>query len=244
MTERSFEAYLAHVARSAGSLVIDGDLFDFWFEWQTVIPRRGFRVLAALAGVRDAGVPIVWVAGNHDCWGGAVLREDVGVEYHASGAWRGTIAGWSARVEHGDGLREREDRRYRAIRPVMRSPLAIRMFRALHPDLATWIAVGSSQASRNYSSRDGGRGLRDVGARELARDPSLELLVHGHSHVAALDRVPGAGVLANAGSWLDSPTYLVVREDSIELRLWRGGSAEGDCLDRLDRRTEEPAGEA
>ncbi len=37
------------------SLIIDGDLFEFWYEWRTVIPRPTFRVLAALAALREAG---------------------------------------------------------------------------------------------------------------------------------------------------------------------------------------------
>ena len=85
-----------------GSLLIDGDIFEFWYEWHTVIPRPAFRVLAAVAALRDAGTDVLWIAGNHDCWGGDVLRRDVGVEYHV-GPWVGDVAGWRARVEHGDG---------------------------------------------------------------------------------------------------------------------------------------------
>ena len=153
--ERSFERFVRAVPSMARSLVINGDLFDFWFEWKTVIPRQGFRALAALADIREAGVEIVWVAGNHDCWGGDVLRDDVGVQYQL-GAWDGEVGPWRARFEHGDGLRAIEDRRYRMVRPIMRSPLAIRLFGALHPDRATGIAVGSSQASRTYRAVDGG----------------------------------------------------------------------------------------
>ena len=47
--ERSLLGFLDHLRDHAGSVVINGDLFDFWFEWQSVIPRPGFRVLAALA---------------------------------------------------------------------------------------------------------------------------------------------------------------------------------------------------
>jgi len=240
--ERSFESYLTHVTRTARTLVIAGDLFDFWFEWKTVIPRRGFRVLAALAAARDAGVRLVWLAGNHDCWGGDVLREDVGAEYHL-GPWSGLIGPWRTRVQHGDGLRELEDRRYRLVRPVMRSRLAIRAFRALHPDWATRLAVGSSQASRTYAARDAGRGLRAVALAELERDHAVDLLVYGHSHVAALERFASGGVFGNAGSWLDAPTFLLVTDHRTELRAWRG-SAEGDCLDAVDRRTEEATADA
>lgn len=231
--ERLFEKYLASLPDTARTLVINGDLFDFWFEWKSVIPRHGFRVLAALAAIREAGVEVVYVAGNHDCWGGDVLQRDVGVDYHL-GPWTGRIGPWSARVEHGDGLRDHEDRKYRAIRPIMRSPFAVRLFRRLHPDMATRIALGSSNTSRTYSARDGGEGLRRIAHARLERERDLELVVYGHSHVAALERVDGAGVFANAGSWLDAPTYLEIHDDRIELREW-SASAQSNRLDVVDR---------
>jgi UDP-2,3-diacylglucosamine hydrolase len=232
--ERSFVGFLRGLIGGAGSLVINGDLFDFWFEWKTVIPRRSFRALAALAELRDSGVEILWVAGNHDCWGGEILREDVGVEY-VVGPWEGKIAGWNVRVEHGDGLREREDRGYRMIRPVMRNRFAIRAFRMLHPDWASRLALGSSTASRVHRARDEGRGLRAYAERELAKTKALDLLVYGHSHVAALERMPGGGVFANAGSWLDAPTYLELTAASVELKEW-DGSSEGKRLNSIDLR--------
>jgi len=231
--ERSFVSFLRGLAGEARSLIINGDLFDFWFEWKTVIPRRSFRALAALAELRDAGVEIVWVAGNHDCWGGEILRDDVGVSYLV-GPWEGTIAGWKARIEHGDGLRDREDRGYRMIRPIMRNSLAIKAFRMLHPDWASRLALGSSSASRTYRARDEGRGLRDYAQQQLRQERDLDLLVYGHSHVPALERLEGGGVFANAGSWLDAPTFLELTDESIELRTW-DGSAQGACLNHIDR---------
>src|SRR5439155_24033798 len=174
----------------AGSVLVNGDLFEFWFEWRSVIPRRGFRALAALADLRDHGIPVMMVAGNHDCWGGDVLRSDAGVAYDF-GPWRGDLAGWSAHVEHGDGLRPEADRRYRALRTVLRNRLAIRAFRWLHPDLATPLAAHSSGASRTYAARDKGRGLRDAAVRLAGSDRSVQLILYGHSHVAALERLPG-----------------------------------------------------
>ena len=71
----------------------------------------------------------------------------------------------------------------------------------------------------------------------LAADPSVELLIFGHSHVAALERAPQGSVYANAGSWMTRPTFLRVDEHRIALMEWTG-SAEGECLDALDRRPE------
>ena len=235
--ERSVVSFLRALPGRAGSLLINGDLFEFWFEWKSVVPRSGVRALAALMDLRDAGVPVTMIAGNHDCWGGDVLR-DAGVDFQF-GPWTGTLGGWRARVEHGDGLRDREDRGYRALRRVLRNRLAIRAFRALHPDLASRLAMGSSHASRTYQPRDHGRGLRAVAERTLAAERSLELLVFGHSHVSALERMPTGNVYANAGSWLDAPTFLLVTPSRIALREWRG-STEGVDLHSFDRVPKEP----
>lgn len=230
--ERSFVEFTRSLIGKAGSLLINGDLFEFWFEWKSVVPRSSVRALAALMDLRDAGVPVTMIAGNHDCWGGDVLR-DAGVDF-VFGPWTGTLGGWNARVEHGDGLREREDRGYRALRSVLRHRVAIRAFRVLHPDLASRLAMGSSNASRSYQPRDEGRGLRTVAAATLGASPDVELLVYGHSHVAALERMPSGNVYANAGSWLDRATYLEVTPERIALREWRG-SAEGADVDVIDR---------
>ena len=238
--ERLVLDFLRAMRGRAASLVINGDLFDFWFEWRTVVPRRGVRVLAALADLRESGTEILWIAGNHDCWGGDVLREDYGLTYHV-GTWEGDIAGWRVRIDHGDGLRDVEDRKYRRLRAVLRHPLSIRAFRLLHPDLGSRLANGSSSASRTHRARDGGAGLREVAMRELAAAKELDLVVYGHSHVPALERAPSGGVYANAGSWLDSPTFLRLTPSQIELRRF-DLSAEGVRLDSLDRRTEKALG--
>ena len=234
-------SFLKHCRESAGSVVINGDLFEFWFEWKTVIPRSSYRILAAIADLRDAGIPVLMVAGNHDCWGGDMLSGDVRIDYRLD-PWEGEIGGWKTRVEHGDGLRPDEDKGYRALRRLLRNKLAIRAFRWLHPDLATPLAGGSSNASRTYTSRDKGQGLRAAATRMLASRPDVELLVYGHSHVPALERMSPTQIYANAGSWLDRATYLRVTPGRIALREWNGSSESAD-LDALDRSTEKPLAE-
>ncbi|MEX2154079.1 MAG: UDP-2,3-diacylglucosamine diphosphatase [Gemmatimonadaceae bacterium] len=234
--ERALIRFLRHLPGRAGSLVINGDLFEFWFEWKTVMPRRTFRVLAALADLRDSGVPILMVAGNHDCWGGEILRDDVGVDFQLD-PWEGTLGGWRARVEHGDGLREQEDRGYRALRRVLRNPVAIRLFRWLHPDWGSAIANRTSHTSRTYQAKDGGAGLRQTATLRLGSQRELEVVIYGHSHVAELSRI-GNAAYANAGSWLDQATFLRIVPERIELQRWDDASNEGVNLNTLDRITE------
>lgn len=215
--ERRLLGFLAYAESTARSVVINGDLFDFWFEWRTVMPRTGFRVLAALSRLREAGIPVTWIAGNHDCWGSDLLRDDLGVDYHA-GPLTVDLGGWRTRFEHGDGLRSAEDRRYRVLRAVLRHRWSIRAFRWIHPDLGSRIALGSSHASRTYRARDGGEGLRQV-ARAALAPAGIDLLVYGHSHVAHLERFEG-GVYANPGNWMDDTTWLSIAPDAVRLHRW------------------------
>lgn len=235
--DRATLEFLRSLRGRAGSLVINGDLFEFWFEWKRVIPRPAFRILAALADLRESGMPVLMLAGNHDCWGGEVLRADVGLDYRHE-AYEGAVGGWRAHIQHGDGLRTVEDARYRRLRSVLRHPLAARAFRWLPADAASGLAYGSSHASRMHSAADEGAGLRRVAFETFAATPGLDLVAFGHSHVAELTRAPGGGVYANSGPWYDQRTYLVVDPERIVLRRWTG-SAESTDLDALDRSAEE-----
>ncbi len=220
-SERDLLAFLRHLPEDAQSLVINGDLFDFWFEWRHVVPRVGVRVLGELARLRAAGLPILWIAGNHDCWGGAVLRDDLGLDYHV-GPWRGGIGGLDVLIEHGDGLRDREDAPYRRLRAVLRHPLAVKAYRLLHPDVGTWLALKSSHTSRNMRPRDGGEGLRRVAEARLGAAGAPDVLIFGHSHLQVLERI-GRGIFANPGAWMDAPTALRLDEGRVELVRYSAG---------------------
>lgn len=233
-SERELASLLRALPDDATGLVINGDLFDFWFEWRHVVPRAGVRVLGELAALVERGIPVLWIAGNHDCWGGAVLRDDLGVTYHV-GPWRGTLGGWDTVVEHGDGLRVAEDAPYRRLRAVLRNPLAIRLYRWLHPDWGTALALRSSHTSRNYRPRDGGEGLRTVAHARLSATDAPEAIVFGHSHVATLERA-GRGVFANPGAWLDQPRFLRFTPERVELCRWTGTARQVEAaLERTPR---------
>ena len=55
--ERIFVAWLDHIKADAGALFLLGDLFDFWFEYKTVVPKGFVRVLGKLAELADAAYP-------------------------------------------------------------------------------------------------------------------------------------------------------------------------------------------
>lgn len=229
--------FLRRLRGLPGSLILNGDILDFWFEWRRSVPSFALPVLGALSELAAAGMPITWIAGNHDCWGGDVLRRTVGVTYQTT-TLRTAVGEWDLEVEHGDGLRGKPDRGYLMIRPILRHPLSVWAFRLVHPDFGTRLALGTSGASRVHSAEDNGIGLRDVALARIAAPGGPTLVVFGHSHVAGITRHPSGGVYANPGGWGDVPRYLRITERRVEL-LAPSDSGEDRCLDVVERGTNE-----
>ncbi len=136
--ESAFHRFLEAVPDLGEALLINGDLFDFWFEYGAVIPRRHFATVAKLHALRAKGIAITLVGGNHDRWGGDFLTEDLGIGFHGGEA-EILVAGRRAFVAHGDGLTE-QHWSAKLMHRVTRHPATVRVFRALHPDLGFWIA--------------------------------------------------------------------------------------------------------
>lgn len=221
-TERRFVEFLDHVAANASRLIVNGDLFDFWFEYGEVIPGRHFRTLAGLARVVEAGVPVTLVGGNHDAWGGRFLREEVGIEL-VEGVWRTELAGAPSLVAHGDGLGS-GDLKYRVLKATIRSRMAIAAFRALHPELGIRFARSVSSTETTGHSEDAAQGrarfLREWARERLRGDTALRYVVCGHAHVPeATEMEPGRFYL-NAGDWIRHTTYLTIDAAGARVRAW------------------------
>ncbi len=222
-TETAFLDFLEHVGAHARSLLLVGDLFDFWFEYGPVIPGKHFRVLAALRELVDAGVPVTLMGGNHDAWGGRFLREEVGVAFHAD-AIEMELGGRRALVAHGDGV-GRGDLKYRALKAVIRSKPAILGFRILHPELGMRLAGAVSTTEHKVESDDRARSRAEFiaeWARERLRaDPGLGLVVCGHAHLPALEEVEPGRFYVNSGDWIRHDSYVTVRPgEAPEMHRW------------------------
>lgn len=229
-TERRFRAFLDYAAGEASGLLINGDLFEFGIAHRSVVPRGHVRVLAKLADVVESGVPVYFVAGNHDRleWGGHVLKEDAGVTLLADPTIM-EIAGRRALITHGDAVgagatRERIERRIARSRPF------VAFLRLLHPD---WVAriqpyttTTRRQVNMHGSGGGGGRKTRSPAIAAWAHDtlhqnPSLDLVIAGHAHLPAKVKVEPGRYYLNAGDWITHCTYLVLADgEPPELRQW------------------------
>ncbi len=213
--------FLDSLAGRISTLVVVGDLFDFWFEYRTAIPRRHFATLAALARLRDSGVAITYLCGNHDFWLGTFLSETLGIRT-ADGAVTVEEQGRRIWVHHGDGL-VGGDLGYRMLRKVLRSPLSIRLYGLLHPDLGIPLAHAASAWSRG--SREEPPLQPDRLWNEIGRprfEQGYDAVVIGHFHHAFERREDGHELFV-LGDWIEHFTDLELRDGRLPLERWRGG---------------------
>jgi len=215
-TERAFVRWLMYTADRASELILNGDLFDFWFEYGSVIPGGHTRTLGALAELVDGGLPVTLMGGNHDWWGGKFLEDDVGLTFQAGPLVR-DFAGLRTLVAHGDGL-GRGDLPYRIVKAGLRSRSAQWLFRWLHPDLGASLASRISRtqsrvaASPSTDEKNRARVLREWAVEKLAAQADLDLIVLGHAHVPLLQETEPGRFYVNLGDWVNHRSYLVLTQ--------------------------------
>lgn len=221
--ERAFGDFLAALPEFGTRLVLVGDLFDFWFEYEAVIPRRPFRTLVALAALVDRGVPVDLLGGNHDRWGGTFWPREMGIPFHPERADL-TCAGRLTHVVHGDGLSDFK-LGAKVMHALLRSRALVRLFGMLPPSVGFAIAERLSdtlgESNRSGAAVDRAAALQEAWARALLdRRPEVDLVVLGHTHRPALiEHAPGRWYL-NAGQWMGDRHYAVVTPERIDLLAW------------------------
>jgi UDP-2,3-diacylglucosamine hydrolase len=211
-------AFLREIRPATERLYIVGDLFDFWFEYGTVIPKGFHRTLAALQEFTDCGIPVDYLAGNHDFWMDDFFPQELGVRVHPD-PFEVAIDGQRVFLHHGDGLADK-DLGYRLLKPVLRNRLAFFMYRWVHPDVGVRLARGSSRSSRSYTAtKDYGEqeAMAAFAARKIRG--GVDIVIMGHRHRPVQLQIEG-GVYINLGDWITHRTFAELKDGTITLRTW------------------------
>jgi UDP-2,3-diacylglucosamine hydrolase len=214
--EEAFYAWLEHVGGEAAELVLNGDLFDFWFEYRGGRIPRGYEpLLGRLRALVDAGLPVTLMGGNHDWWGGRYLREEVGLEFLQEPVVR-EWAGHTTLLAHGDGL-GKGDLGYRMLKLVLRGRLTRWAFAQLGPELGERVAGRVSETDERWgevteADRERAGALRAWASKELAARPELDLVTLGHTHVPERVEIDPGRWYVNTGDWVHHRSYMVLDE--------------------------------
>jgi len=218
--------FLRSLSDRAEQLYVVGDLFDFWFEYRDAVPRRGGRILAALADLVDAGVSVTCFGGNHDWWIASYLADECGVTVRHEPLWLET-QGRRLYIAHGDGDSE-PGGIYPMVRRLLHNPVAIAMFRLLHPDrggaLMELVARWSRGRVEGVEPEDQIVPVYETTAAQ-AFAAGADIAVFGHVHAARMEQLPG-GTLVVLGDWIGLGTYGELADGVFSLRTWRTQGAE------------------
>jgi len=209
--------FLDFIKDDAEQLYIVGDLFDYWFEYKTVVPKKYFRLLAKLAELSEHNIRIFFIAGNHDFWVKDYFQDEVGMEVHREPIEK-EMNGKRFLIHPGDGLLK-DDTGYKILKKVLRNKLNIFLYSLVHPDIAGRIARWSSQTSRRYTSERSyeGNGMVEFAKHKITE--GFDFVVMGHNHVPSRQTL-GKGVYVNLGDWIFQNTYAVFDGKNLELKKW------------------------
>ena len=219
--EQRVTGWLERVADDASAIYLLGDLFDFWWEYKTVVPKGFVRFLGTLASLSDRGIDIHMFAGNHDMWMKGYLADECGVTVHHEPLLT-EIGGETFYLAHGEGLGSRS-MGGRLLFAFFHNRMARILFSSIHPRFGMALGHGWSRSSRlakHVSLPFMGEDKEDLirHTRSLAaKGCKARYYIYGHRHLPlAFDEDDRSMIIL--GDWFScSESYAVY--DGSELSL-------------------------
>ena len=219
--EKHFLRWLEGVVPEAAAIYLLGDVWDFWFEYRSCVPKGSVRLLGFLAEVCDAGLPVYFMPGNHDQWLTGYLRAEIGISllpdpycsvYHGQRffishghrlgplPWTDKLANW-----------------------IMGNPFLQNLYRLLlHPDIGLRLGRFLSARSRKaHHPLD----YTDLGEREylyqyvksaVSQGIALDWYLFAHRHLPMVRQV-GTARYVVLGEWIERYTYLEIAGEDWSL---------------------------
>ncbi len=215
--------WLTSIQEDAEAIYLVGDVFDFWFEYKTVVPKGFVRLLGKLAELRDAGIPIYFFTGNHDMWMFRYFEDEFGIPIYREPIIR-TIGGKTFFIGHGDGLGP-DDYKYKLLKKVFSNRLCQFLFAQVHPNIGIGLASFLSVKNRELEPveetflGEDNEWLLQYANRKVERlDQHIDYFLFGHRHLPIDFLLKNQkSRYINIGEWLHGCSYGVF--DGEEMRI-------------------------
>lgn len=214
-------SFFRYIQQSGTRLFILGDLFDVWFEYRFAIPREYFYILRALYDLREAGIQIDFIVGNHDFWVDDFFPEELGIQTYRKPL---SIELHSKKIfiAHGHGLLK-SNIGDKILKKIFENQLNISLYRLLSPEIGIPLAKFISKWSRRngfihenpteiilkYSEL----------VKSLNQNANYDAYIMGHSHVPVLKQL-GNTIYLNPGDWVKNFSYGQLENGEFSLNFW------------------------
>ena len=217
--ERRLVNFLDSIKYKASAVYLLGDMFDFWYEFKTVVPKGYTRFLGKLSELTDIGVEVHFFTGNHDIWCGDYLTKECGVIMHREPLTT-EIYGKEFYLAHGDGLGD-PDKKFKFLRSMFHNEFLQVLFSAIHPRWS--MELGLNWAKQSRLKRIDGKEPEYMGEDKeflilytkeyLKSHPNINYFIYGHRHIE-LDLMLSATIL---GDWINYFSYAVFDGENLFL---------------------------
>lgn len=222
--ENLFIEWLNEIKNEAHTLILLGDIFDFWFEYRHVVPRGHTRLLGKFAELSDAGVNIIYFTGNHDFWIHNYFAEELNFEIFRT-PQEFLINQKRVFIGHGDGLGPK-DYSYKFMKAIFEAPINRWLYARLHPNFAFWLAkkvsVNSRAANGNIDEVFLGEEKERLVlfAKNILTTQHYDYFIFGHRHLALSLDLGSKSRYINTGEWLKTFSYAQTQGFEFELKFF------------------------
>jgi len=218
--EGFFLKFLNEIKDDATHIYIIGDLFDFWFEYKHVIPKKHFECLYTLKLLSDKGIEIHYFAGNHDFSLGTFFDKSIGIK-----TWQDeytfNLGDKKFYLWHGDGL-GKNDGGYRVLKKILRNKWNLRFFRLFHPDYGIPFARFISGSSRKHTNKlNHKRDESEYCDFAIERfNEGFDYVMMGHRHNPLVHQV-GHKKYINLGDWIEHFSYAIFDGEDLHQKFYK-----------------------
>ena len=216
--ERKIISWLNEIEIDAKKIYLLGDIFDFWFEYEKVVPKGFVRLLAKLADFVDKGIEIHFLVGNHDMWMRDYLEKEIGLKVH----FKEFIIEEDNQlifIGHGDGL-GRGDYKYKILKSLFTSNICKWLFSRLHPNFGLALGQAWSNKSRKKQESPASeeKEILVEYCKEQQKNNPVDYYVFGHRHIPMEVKIDKRANYINLGDWIHHYSYAVLSDKKLELR--------------------------
>lgn len=230
--ERRLVNFLDSIKHHAEAVYLLGDMFDFWYELKTVVPKGFTRFLGKLSELSDMGIEIHFFIGNHDIWCGDYLTKECGVIIHREPLTT-EIHGKEFLLAHGDGLGD-PNTSFKLLRAMFHSVTLQKLFSALHPRWS--MELGLNWAKQSRMKRENGKEPDYMGEDKeflvlytkeyLKTHPNINYFIYGHRHIMLDLMLSHSSRILILGDWINHFSYAVFDGESLILNQFIEGETE------------------
>ena len=222
--EVKFVNWLDSIKNDAEVIFLLGDLFDFWFEYKTAVPKGFVRVLGKLAELRDSGIQIHFFVGNHDLWMGDYFENELNIPtYHSPKEF--VFNNKIFLIGHGDGLGP-GDKGYKRMKKVFTNPISKWLYRWLHPDIGIKLAQYLSVKNKLISGEEDVKYLGDENewlvqyCKRKLTEKHYDFFLFGHRHLPLEIEISENSKYINTGDWISYFTYGEFNGEQLVLKSY------------------------